>query len=85
MVWLLPGADSSRPIVILIITYVVALGGFSHLIAGSVDGFYLVETGHASLADYVMRFFVPTFIGNVLGGVALVAVLNFGQVAPELE
>jgi formate-nitrite transporter family protein len=85
MVWLLPGADSSRPIVILIITYVVAIGGFSHLIAGSVDGFYLVETGHASWMDYVMRFFVPTLIGNVLGGVTLVAALNFGQVAPELK
>jgi formate-nitrite transporter family protein len=85
MVWLLPGADSARPIVILIITYVVAIGGFSHLIAGSVDGFYLVETGHASWADYVTRFFVPTLIGNALGGVTLVAVLNFGQVAPELE
>lgn len=85
MVWLLPGADSSRAVVILIITYVVAIGGFSHLIAGSVDGFYLVETGHASWTTYAMRFFMPTFIGNVLGGVTLVAVLNFGQVAPELD
>lgn len=85
MVWLLPGADTSRALVILIITYVVAIGGFSHLIAGSVDGFYLVEAGHASWMDYVSRFFVPTLIGNVLGGVTLVAALNFGQVAPELE
>jgi formate/nitrite transporter FocA (FNT family) len=84
MVWLLPGAGSARVLVILIITYVVALGGFSHLIAGSVDGFYLVETGEASWMDYVMRFFIPTLIGNVLGGVALVAVLNYGQVVPEL-
>jgi formate/nitrite transporter FocA (FNT family) len=32
-----------------------------------------------------MRFFLPTLIGNVLGGVTLVAVLNFGQVVPELQ
>jgi formate-nitrite transporter family protein len=85
MVWLLPGADSARVLVILIITYVVAIGGFSHLIAGSVDGFYLVETGQATWADYVLRFFAPTLIGNVLGGVTLVAALNFGQVVPELQ
>lgn len=85
MVWLLPGADSARTLVILIVTYVVAIGGFSHLIAGSVDGFYLVETGQATLGDYGLRFFLPTFIGNVLGGVALVAVLNYGQVVPELS
>ncbi|MCB8821520.1 formate/nitrite transporter family protein [Microvirga rosea] len=85
MVWLLPGAETGRAFIILIITYVVAIGGFSHLIAGSVDGFYLVETGQATWADYAMRFFVPTLIGNILGGVTLVAVLNFGQVAPELE
>jgi formate/nitrite transporter FocA (FNT family) len=85
MVWLLPGAGSARLLVILIITYVVAIGGFSHLIAGSVDGFYLVETGEIAWADYVTRFFVPTLIGNVIGGVALVAVLNYGQVVPELK
>jgi formate-nitrite transporter family protein len=44
-----------------------------------------VETGQATWADYVLRFFAPTLIGNVLGGVTLVAALNFGQVVPELQ
>jgi formate/nitrite transporter FocA (FNT family) len=30
-------------------------------------------------------FFVPTLLGNVIGGAALVAVLNYGQVVPEIE
>lgn len=85
MVWLLPGADASRVLVILIITYVVALGSFAHIIAGSVDAAYLVHTGEAGSSDYLWRFFVPTLLGNVAGGVALVAVLNYGQVKPELE
>jgi formate/nitrite transporter FocA (FNT family) len=72
-------------VVIIIITYLVALGGFAHVIAGSVDAFYLVETGEAGLRDYLWRFFLPTLTGNVIGGVTLVAVLNWGQVAPELE
>ena len=85
MVWLLPAADGMRPVVIILITYVVAIGGFAHIIAGSIDAFYLVETGEARVSDYLWRFFLPTLIGNVIGGVALVAVLNYGQVAPELE
>jgi len=28
---------------------------------------------------------VPVVLGNVVGGVALVAALNYGQVAPEIE
>jgi formate/nitrite transporter FocA (FNT family) len=85
MVWLIPPAESARVWVIVIITYVIAIGEFSHLVAGSVDAFYLVQIGQASWTDYALRFFAPTFLGNVLGGVTLVAVLNFGQVAPELE
>jgi formate/nitrite transporter FocA (FNT family) len=84
MVWLLPAAESGRIWVILLITYVVGLGGFPHVIAGSVECAYLVFQGEAGIGDFVMRFFLPTLLGNVLGGVALVAVLNYGQVAQEI-
>jgi formate/nitrite transporter FocA (FNT family) len=85
MVWLLPGSEGARPWIIIIVTYVVGLGHLAHIVAGSVDAFYLVETDAASLADYLTRFFLPTLLGNLFGGVALVAVLNYGQVAAEVE
>ena len=85
MVWLLPGADGMRPVVIIIITYVVAIASLSHVVAGSVDAAYLVWTGAASTMDYLWRFFLPTALGNAIGGVTLVAMLNYGQVAPEIE
>src|SRR5947209_8511516 len=47
MVWLLPSADSMRPIIIIIITYIVGVAGLAHIIAGSVDAAYLVHTGRA--------------------------------------
>ncbi len=84
MVWISPAVGAARPFIVIIITYVVAIGGFSHLIAGSVDAAYAVAAGEASWSDYALRFFAPTFIGNVIGGVALVAGLNYGQVAPQL-
>jgi formate/nitrite transporter FocA (FNT family) len=45
MVWLLPGAESARVSIIIIITYLIGLGGFNHVIAGSVKNLYLVVTG----------------------------------------
>jgi hypothetical protein len=49
MVWLLPAADSARGSIIVLITYVVAIGSFAHIIAGSIDAFYLVHTGAIDL------------------------------------
>lgn len=83
MVWLLPGADKSRVIVIIIITYAVGLGSLSHIIAGSVEVFYVVATGGISFVDYLAKFLLPVFIGNCIGGGALVALLNYGQVVAE--
>ena len=54
-------------------------GQFSHIIAGGTDVFYLVVTSEISLARAVTGFFVPTLIGNVIGGVALVAALAHAQ------
>lgn len=85
MVWILPATGNAAPFVIMLMTWLVALCGLAHIIAGSVEAFYLVVTGEATMDDYVRRFFVPTLIGNLFGGVTLVAVLNYGQVAPEVE
>ena len=85
MVWILPATGSAAPFVIMLMTWLVAMCGLSHIVAGSVDAFYLFATGDVDLAQYVTHFFLPTLTGNVLGGVALVSVLNYGQVAPEVE
>lgn len=80
MVWLLPFADTARVSVIILITYVVGIGGFSHSIAGSIEALYLVTTGAATIGEFTTRFFLPTLLGNIVGGVALVAVINHAQV-----
>ncbi|MGU3538512.1 formate/nitrite transporter family protein [Methylobacterium sp. A54F] len=85
MVWILPATGQAASFVIILMTWLVSMCGLAHVIAGSVEGFYLVATGAATLADYMLRFFLPTLLGNVFGGVTLVAVLNFGQVAPQVE
>jgi hypothetical protein len=46
---------------------------------------FLVQTGQASLGDFIIHFFAPTLLGNSVGGVVLVAALNYGQVVPGIE
>jgi formate/nitrite transporter FocA (FNT family) len=83
MVWLLPEASTQKLFVILLITYLVGVCGLSHIIAGSVETLYAVAAGAASWGTYFAHYLVPVFIGNVIGGVLLVSLLNYGQVAPE--
>jgi len=80
MVWMLPGADSSRVAIIIIVTYIIGIGSLSHIIAGSTNIFYLVASGHVSLLRYFTNFFAPALLGNIIGGVSLVAALAHGQV-----
>ena len=80
MVWLLPGAEMARVSIIIIVTFVVGLAEFSHIIAGSVEVLYLVGTGTLTFSKYLLDYLVPTLLGNILGGVGLVAALNHAQV-----
>lgn len=80
MVWLLPGAESARVGIIIIITYLVGICRFNHVIAGSTKMFFLIVTGYLSWKAYAVQFFLPTLLGNVVGGLSLVAALGHAQV-----
>ncbi|HET9160177.1 MAG TPA: formate/nitrite transporter family protein [Caulobacteraceae bacterium] len=84
MVWLLPTAGSARILIIALLTWLVAFGHLSHIIAGSSEGAFAVMTGAASFADYWLAFFIPTLLGNTIGGVALVALLNHAPISHKL-
>src|ERR1035438_608697 len=87
MVWLLPGTESARAsiIIIIILAYLVGISGFNHIIAGSATMFFLVVTKSISLGTYITQFFFPTLLGNVIGGLAQVAALGHAQVVGGKE
>ncbi len=85
MVWLLPFAQSARVGVIIIVTYFVAIGHFSHIIAGAVEVFTYAAAGRAPWLDVFGHYILPTLIGNVVGGLTLVAALNHAQVVAGAE
>ncbi len=78
MVWMMPFAESARVWVIIIVTYIVGIGDFSHIIAGSVDSFYLVGLGQRTLGEYFIYMF-PILLGNILGGSSIVATIAHAQ------
>jgi formate-nitrite transporter family protein len=84
MVWLIPSAESAQFHVITLMTYLIAAGGFMHIVAGSVEAFMLVLNGGMTWWAMVANFFVPVLIGNVVGGTALFALISYAQVMQEI-
>jgi formate/nitrite transporter FocA (FNT family) len=80
MVWLLPFAETARVWVIILITYLIGIGHMSHVIAGAVEVFTLAAMGETSWGSALGGYILPSLIGNVIGGVTLVATLNHAQV-----
>ena len=84
MVWLLPAANSARWLLIVAVTWLIAVMEFSHVIAGSAETALAAMRGAISWRSYWLDFLVPALIGNSIGGVVLVALLNHAQVRKEL-
>ena len=84
MVWLMPGSEGTQFHVITLMSYLVALGGFTHIVAGSVETFMLLLNGHAGISWALFDFAVPTLLGNIIGGTALFAVIAYAQVMKEI-
>jgi len=80
VVWMNAATDSGKIPIIVIMTYVVGLAGLTHIVAGSAEVLFLVMIGAKSWISFVGGYVVPTLIGNILGGVALVSALNHAQV-----
>lgn len=84
IVWMIPSSEGSGFWVILAMTYLIALGDFAHVVAGSAEAFLLLLGGDIGLGKAMLGFVVPALIGNIIGGTALFAVLAYAQVKEEL-
>jgi formate-nitrite transporter family protein len=84
MVWLLPSAENGQFSVVVMMTYLIAVGGFVHIVAGSMEAFMLIWSGAADVETITLRFMLPALAGNIVGGTALFAVLAYAQVVKEI-
>jgi formate/nitrite transporter FocA (FNT family) len=85
MVWMLAAVEHSRFTVILMSTYVIAIGGFTHIVVGSVEAMYLVFAGRLEFLDCVTQFALPTLAGNIVGGSLIFALISHAQVRSDVE
>ncbi len=51
MVWLVPSADTAKFHAVTLMTYLIAIGGFTHIVAGSMEAFLLVANGQLGRHD----------------------------------
>jgi formate/nitrite transporter FocA (FNT family) len=85
LVWCMPTTRGAEFPMIFFITYVIALGDFTHVIAGSGEGFLVFLTGNASFGFVTLGLILPAFLGNILGGTLLFAALAYVQVMEEIS
>jgi formate/nitrite transporter FocA (FNT family) len=84
MVWMIPSAESAKFAVITLMTYLIAIGGFTHIVAGSVEAYLLVMSGDWEWWRMILQFMLPALVGNIIGGTALFAVISYAQVMKEI-
>ncbi|MBP1851209.1 formate/nitrite transporter family protein [Rhizobium halophytocola] len=83
LVWMLHRVESGHVLVIFIVTYIIAIGGFTHIIVGAVEAMYLWAHGGTDLRQAIVDFALPTLIGNMVGGTLIFALMSHVQVKSD--
>jgi len=83
MAWLVAAAQDtvSQIFFVFALSAVIPAAGLTHCIAGSSGVLIGVFAGEVALSEYLGGFMLPTTLGNIVGGIVLVTLLNYGQVA----
>ncbi len=85
LVWMLAASESMHFLVVGTLAYIIALLGFTHVVAGSVVALYGLINGLCTLQQAVGVFFLPNLAGNIVGGTLLFALLSYAQVSEEVS
>ena len=85
LVWMLPSARHNELGLIIFFTWLIALGDFTHIVAGTVEMAFLAVQGLIDAQQAVFGFFLPVLVGNVVGGTAIFTMLTWAQVKADVE
>ena len=83
MAWMVAASRDtiSQVFFVYMLAFLVPAGGLTHCIAGSSEFTIGIFAGEIPFLEYLGGFLIPTTLGNIVGGVFLVTLLNYGQVA----
>ncbi len=70
---------------IVMMTWLVALGDLAHIVVGSVEVLYLVFNGSISWYEFFWPFALPTLLGNITGGTLIFALISHAQIRNDMS
>lgn len=81
MVWLVHAAMDtiSKILIVWFLMYFVGVAGFFHVVTSSVEVFFLAFRTEVAFWPLLYEFVLPVLVGNTLGGIVFVAVVNYVQ------
>ncbi|MQU64492.1 hypothetical protein GHO25_15345 [Pseudomonas sp. FSL R10-1350] len=85
MVWMIPSMESAKMWIIILITYLMALGDFTHIVVGTAEVSYLVFAGELPWKDFWLIFAGPTLAGNIVGGSFIFALISHAQIRSDTK
>lgn len=85
MVWMFPAAGAAKIVVIILMTWLIALGDTTHIVVGSVEILYLVFNGMLHWSDFFWPFALPTLAGNICGGTFIFALMSHAQIRNDMS
>ncbi|EPN9528301.1 formate/nitrite transporter family protein [Cronobacter malonaticus] len=85
MVWMFPSAGSAKIVVIILMTWLIALGNTTHIVVGTVEILYLVFNGTIHWSEFLWPFALPTLAGNIIGGTFIFALLSHAQIRNDMS
>ncbi len=84
MVWMLPAAGSAKILVIVLMTWLIAVADTTHIVVGSVEIFYLIFNGETPWYSFIWPFALPTLAGNIIGGTFIFALISHAQIRNDI-
>lgn len=85
MVWMFPSAGAAKIVVIILMTWLIALGDTTHIVVGSVEILYLVFNGTVHWSEFLWPFALPTLAGNICGGTFIFALMSHAQIRNDMS
>lgn len=85
MVWMFPAAGAAKIVVIILMTWLIALGDTTHIVVGSVEILYLVFNGTVHWSEFFWPFALPTLVGNICGGTFIFALMSHAQIRNDMS
>ena len=85
MVWMFPAAGAAKIVVIILMTWLIALSDTTHIVVGSVEILYLVFNGTLHWSDFIWPFALPTLAGNIFGGTFIFSLMSHAQIRNDMS